>query len=293
MLDPPNWSRLRASSPKLQRVSISDVRQNPLRMYVARVRACRGAGRRTIAAPLAAALDLPLLARDSIKESLWDALGAGDLAWSRRLGAASAETFWRLADEIASRACSTTSSTGRSRTGSRRSPARCVEVHCACPPELALERYQSRAAASLPLRPVVRRRHVRPVEPHRRGPLALGGPLLDGRHDPARRRPRRSPPGSRDLNTGFGDTATVRSARARTACQWGWPPARRSRAWGAIGQEHLEAFDARRSTEPGRLQISACAARAGDARATACRSRGRRRRSRGGSPRRCRAPRAR
>src|SRR6185295_8584245 len=93
--------------PNLQRVSIlagAPVRhemtgRQTVAMYVL-VSGLPGSGKTTIAAPLATALDLPLLARDSIKESLWDALGAGDLAWSRRLGAASAETFWRLADEM-------------------------------------------------------------------------------------------------------------------------------------------------------------------------------------------------
>lgn len=48
-----------------------------------------GTGKTTLATGLAATLDLPLLSRDNLKECLFDALGARDLAWSRRLGAAS------------------------------------------------------------------------------------------------------------------------------------------------------------------------------------------------------------
>lgn len=58
-----------------------------------------GAGKTTIAVPLAAALRFPLLAKDQIKESLHDALGSttGDLQESRRLGGASMELMWTLA----------------------------------------------------------------------------------------------------------------------------------------------------------------------------------------------------
>lgn len=102
-----------------------------------------GSGKTTIAEPLAAALDLPLLARDTIKEALWDALGGGDLAWSRRLGAASAEAFWRLAAQ----ARSAVLDNFFHRAFAHRLEALggpLVEVHCACPPRLARERYVNR-----------------------------------------------------------------------------------------------------------------------------------------------------
>jgi predicted kinase len=44
------------------------------------------AGKTTIARELAARLQLPLIAKDTIKEALFDGLGTGDLAWSQRLG---------------------------------------------------------------------------------------------------------------------------------------------------------------------------------------------------------------
>lgn len=45
-------------------------------------------GKSTLAKSIAASLNLPLLAKDDIKERLFDHLGARDRAWSRRLGLA-------------------------------------------------------------------------------------------------------------------------------------------------------------------------------------------------------------
>jgi len=55
------------------------------------------AGKTTLARPLAAALGLPLIGKDLIKEALFDALGTGDRAWSRRLGGASYEVLYAVA----------------------------------------------------------------------------------------------------------------------------------------------------------------------------------------------------
>lgn len=102
-----------------------------------------GSGKSTLAPPLAEMLAMPMLARDSIKESLWDALGAGDLVWSRKLGAASAEVFWRLAGET--RGAVLDNFFHRAFTHRIEALAGpIVEVHCDCPPDLARERYLSR-----------------------------------------------------------------------------------------------------------------------------------------------------
>jgi len=111
-------------------------------MYVL-VTGLPGSGKSTLAPPLAEALELPLLARDSIKESLWDALGGGDLAWSRKLGAASAEVFWRLAQEARGAVLDNFFHRAFAhRIAALEGPV--VEVHCTCPPALARERYLSR-----------------------------------------------------------------------------------------------------------------------------------------------------
>src|SRR6516162_7077948 len=64
-----------------------------------------GAGKSTLAYPLAAELGYSLVTKDMLKERLHDVLYTGteepDLAWSRRLGAASMELLWTLADSAA------------------------------------------------------------------------------------------------------------------------------------------------------------------------------------------------
>lgn len=46
-------------------------------------------GKTTLGRQLAADLALPLFTKDGVKETMFDTLGAGDRAWSRRLGVAS------------------------------------------------------------------------------------------------------------------------------------------------------------------------------------------------------------
>lgn len=58
------------------------------------------AGKTTIAHQLARALHWPLLCKDTLKEALFDYLGAGDRAWSQRLGYATIQTMYILAGEI-------------------------------------------------------------------------------------------------------------------------------------------------------------------------------------------------
>jgi len=111
-----------------------------------------GAGKTTLAYPLAAALALPIFAKDTIKETLYDALGdAGpaDLAVSRKLGAAAMALLWRLArdapgcvleanfrfpDEFARPILRELTAGGGS----------VAEVYCVCPPDEAARRYDAR-----------------------------------------------------------------------------------------------------------------------------------------------------
>jgi hypothetical protein len=107
-----------------------------------------GAGKSSLALPLAAALGFTLLTKDIIKETLHDVLGPPDLdrARSRELGGAAMELLWTLA------ACSPTvlieanfrpySDYERNRLTGLGGVQ--VEVHCACPPELAIARYNAR-----------------------------------------------------------------------------------------------------------------------------------------------------
>ena len=55
-------------------------------------------GKTTLARGLAERLKLLLIAKDMLKETLYDTLGVGDQAWSQRLGRASIALMYRLAE---------------------------------------------------------------------------------------------------------------------------------------------------------------------------------------------------
>jgi predicted kinase len=108
-----------------------------------------GSGKTSLAAPLAAELGYALLGKDMIKETLHDAMGAPtpDLSWSRRLGGAAMELLWTLAEHAPAVVLEANfrphSEYERGRLTSLGGHA--VEVHCACPPETAMARYNARA----------------------------------------------------------------------------------------------------------------------------------------------------
>jgi len=107
-----------------------------------------GAGKTSLAGPLAAALGYALLTKDTIKETLHDALGAPepDLAWSRRLGGAAMELLWALAARAPAVVIEANfrphSEYERGRFAELGGCP--VEVYCQCPAEVALTRYNTR-----------------------------------------------------------------------------------------------------------------------------------------------------
>lgn len=110
-----------------------------------------GAGKTTLGRPLAAALEMPFISKDVIKESLFDALGHvadDDLESSRRLGGAAMELLWRLAAECPA---AVLEANFRSQSDYERDRIAhlCehpVEVYCRVPLELAAARYSERGA---------------------------------------------------------------------------------------------------------------------------------------------------
>ena len=111
-----------------------------------------GAGKSSLAFPLAAELGYSLVTKDLVKEALHDALhvpGGGeiDLAWSRRLGAASFAMLWTLAARAGDMVIEANFQPHSDEAlGQLRGlGGRTVEVHCACPAEVAHARYNARS----------------------------------------------------------------------------------------------------------------------------------------------------
>ena len=110
-----------------------------------------GAGKSSLAAPLAAELGYSLVTKDLIKETLHDALyvpGDGEIgrAWSQRLGGASFDLLWTLAARAGDMVIEANfhPHSEYELDKLRGLGDRIVEVHCACPAEVAVARYNAR-----------------------------------------------------------------------------------------------------------------------------------------------------
>lgn len=109
-----------------------------------------GSGKTTLARRLSPALGLPLLSKDVVKETLFDVLGAGDRAWSTRLGAAANEVLWSLLADCPTGAVvdvwlDPVRDAGFAGRGLARAGIQTAyEVRCDCPGPLAAQRYADR-----------------------------------------------------------------------------------------------------------------------------------------------------
>jgi len=106
-------------------------------------------GKTTLASAIARELRLPLITKDGLKETLFDALGTGDRDWSRRLGRASIELmFTVLAGQLAAGLPIVAEANfWRSYDSARfRSlpPHRVIQLLVTAPRALLLERYRER-----------------------------------------------------------------------------------------------------------------------------------------------------
>jgi predicted kinase len=131
------------------------------------------AGKTTIARAIAERLRLPLIAKDTIKEALFDGLGTGDLAWSQQLGEATFLAMLAIAEESVAAGSNLVLEANFIRGGESRLaalPARFVQMHCSAPLEVLVERYASRE------------RHPGHVDSERID--ALRDAVETGRHEP-------------------------------------------------------------------------------------------------------------
>ena len=103
-------------------------------------------GKSTLAPALAAELDLPLLAKDVVKDALVDVLGAPDLPRSRELGRAAVQVLFAVAG-TAGAAVLESVWHGYARAPLAALPGPVVEVFCRCDPDVLRARFAARAAS--------------------------------------------------------------------------------------------------------------------------------------------------
>jgi predicted kinase len=106
-------------------------------------------GKTTVAEGLAARLALPLVAKDEIKESLYESLGADDVAASARLGTAAYALIFRLARTMLASGFSLIVEANFFREQesdfSSLPEHRLAQLHCNAPLAVLLDRYADRS----------------------------------------------------------------------------------------------------------------------------------------------------
>jgi predicted kinase len=115
-------------------------------------------GKSSIARDLAERLPAPLIAKDPVKETLFDALGTGDPDWSRKLGIATyAILFLTLEQELAAgRSCVLEANFDHNEASAQlaaiqlRHPFRALQIVCTASRELLIDRFISRAGSRHP-----------------------------------------------------------------------------------------------------------------------------------------------
>lgn len=103
-----------------------------------------GSGKSTLSSALAARLSLPLIAKDRYKEILFDVLGVGDRAWSRRLGQAAIALQYDAMATVRDAVVDSALWTGVSEPELENLRLPMVQVFCDCSFEVARDRYFAR-----------------------------------------------------------------------------------------------------------------------------------------------------
>ena len=109
-------------------------------------------GKTYLAKRLSSILRIPVIHKDDLKETLFDALGIGDLDWSKKLGEASWALLFKMVDgqiasgrSIIAEANFYPSGFERIRELRDRYSARVVVVNCTATPKVLLSRYTVRS----------------------------------------------------------------------------------------------------------------------------------------------------
>lgn len=103
-----------------------------------------GSGKSTIAIALAERLALPLIAKDRFKEILFDTLGAADMAWSQRIGAAAIALQYDVMSSVGDAVVDSALWTDRSEPELIALQRPMIQVFCDCPFDLARHRFFAR-----------------------------------------------------------------------------------------------------------------------------------------------------
>jgi predicted kinase len=115
-------------------------------------------GKSTLAERIARELSLPLIAKDVIKETLFDAFGTRDREWSIWLGQATYPLIFRFLEVqlAAGRSVVVDATFGPEMANAEfealnaRHPFRALQIYCTAPNEVLYERYAARAAERHP-----------------------------------------------------------------------------------------------------------------------------------------------
>lgn len=113
-------------------------------------------GKTVLVRRLSEALPVPVIERDALKETLFDTLGMGDRAWSKKLGAASFALFYLAVETILTAGRSVIAEAAFHRPYSTRWLSRVrkrfdveiLELHCYADSATALRRYLNRTGTT-------------------------------------------------------------------------------------------------------------------------------------------------